>query len=61
MDRKISAPGEIRTPDPQVRSLVLYPTELRARNEIASRLTKKFLNGERGIRTLDGALDPILP
>src|SRR6476469_7176407 len=23
------APGEIRTPDPQVRSLVLYPTELR--------------------------------
>ena len=24
------APGEIRTPDPQVRSLVLYPTELRA-------------------------------
>jgi hypothetical protein len=26
------APGEIRTPDPQVRSLVLYPTELRARS-----------------------------
>ncbi len=25
------APGEIRTPDPQVRSLVLYPAELRAR------------------------------
>ena len=25
------APGEIRTPDHQVRSLVLYPTELRAR------------------------------
>src|SRR5579862_6739558 len=24
------APGEIRTPDPQVRSLMLYPTELRA-------------------------------
>src|SRR2546427_7844749 len=24
------APGEIRTPDHQVRSLVLYPTELRA-------------------------------
>jgi hypothetical protein len=24
------APGEIRTPDPQVRSLVLYPAELRA-------------------------------
>src|SRR6185312_17506726 len=27
----IGAPGEIRTPDHQVRSLVLYPTELRAR------------------------------
>ncbi|MEN9916821.1 MAG: hypothetical protein RLY40_753 [Pseudomonadota bacterium] len=24
------APGEIRTPDHQVRSLVLYPAELRA-------------------------------
>ncbi len=32
-DRSVftGAPGEIRTPDPQVRSLVLYPTELRAR------------------------------
>ena len=27
------APGEIRTPDPLVRSQVLYPTELRARYE----------------------------
>ena len=25
------APGKIRTPDPQIRSLVLYPAELRAR------------------------------
>jgi hypothetical protein len=25
------APEEIRTPDPQIRSLVLYPAELRAR------------------------------
>ncbi len=25
------APGEIRTHDPQIRNLVLYPTELRAR------------------------------
>ena len=30
------APGEIRTPDHQVRSLVLYPTELRARAETCS-------------------------
>src|ERR1051325_1733250 len=28
--RKTGAPGEIRTPDPQIRSLVLYPAELRA-------------------------------
>ena len=28
----IGAPEEIRTPDPQIRSLVLYPAELRARN-----------------------------
>jgi hypothetical protein len=27
------APGEIRTPDPQVRSLMLYPTELRAHRQ----------------------------
>ena len=26
----IGAPGEIRTPDPLVRSQILYPTELRA-------------------------------
>src|SRR3954467_13258222 len=26
------APEEIRTPDPQIRSLVLYPAELRARS-----------------------------
>jgi hypothetical protein len=26
------APGEIRTPDPLVRSQILYPTELRARS-----------------------------
>jgi hypothetical protein len=26
----VGALGEIRTPDPQIRSLVLYPAELRA-------------------------------
>src|ERR1700720_857701 len=31
----IGAPGEIRTPDPQIRSLVLYPAELRARRVLA--------------------------
>ena len=29
--RKNGAPGAIRTPDPQIRSLVLYPAELRVR------------------------------
>ena len=29
-NRLVGAPGEIRTPDPQIRSLVLYPAELRA-------------------------------
>ena len=28
------APEEIRTPDPQIRSLVLYPAELRARKRL---------------------------
>jgi hypothetical protein len=27
------APGAIRTPDPQIRSLMLYPAELRAPNK----------------------------
>ncbi len=27
------APGEVRTPNPQVRSLVLYPVELRAQTQ----------------------------
>jgi integrase len=49
--QKFGAPGEIRTPDHLVRSQVLYPAELRVR----------FVGGERGIRTLDGVLSPILP
>jgi hypothetical protein len=32
---KNGAPEEIRTPDPQIRSLVLYPAELRARFSLA--------------------------
>jgi hypothetical protein len=41
----IGAPGEIRTPDPLVRSQVLYPTELRAHRE------EKLSAGTSGIRT----------
>jgi hypothetical protein len=33
IDRKNGALEEIRTPDPQIRSLVLYPAELRARTQ----------------------------
>ena len=65
------APGEIRTPDPLVRSQVLYPTELRARNARTRimRRPRKTVNfrviqktgGERGIRTLDGDLKPHTP
>ena len=86
----IGAPGEIRTPDHQVRSLVLYPTELRAQarsgimdgsselvntpcdffsHDASTSRTKNkrstrdrcLTGGERGIRTLDKAFDPILP
>ena len=35
------APEEIRTPDPQIRSLVLYPAELRARTGTSSTCRKQ--------------------
>jgi hypothetical protein len=35
--RKNGAPGTIRTSDPQIRSLMLYPAELRARGGLAFR------------------------
>jgi hypothetical protein len=54
------APGEIRTPDHLVRSQVLYPTELRAHNKKHETMPQ-MTGGERGIRTLDGAINPILP
>jgi hypothetical protein len=31
--RSLGAPGGNRTPDPQLRRLLLYPTELLARND----------------------------
>ena len=34
--RKNGAPGTIRTSDPQIRSLMLYPAELRARANFLS-------------------------
>ena len=35
IDAKNGALGKIRTPDPQIRSLVLYPAELRAHSPAA--------------------------
>src|SRR5262245_22543704 len=43
----IGAPEEIRTPDPQIRSLVLYPAELRAL--VPEIRTGKLRSGGRGI------------
>src|SRR5260221_451236 len=42
VQRLTGAPEEIRTPDPQIRSLVLYPAELRAR--LAHRAGKRSQN-----------------
>jgi hypothetical protein len=47
------APGRIRTSGPQIRSLVLYPAELRARASIAE--------GGRDIGTGSGARNPSPP
>ena len=60
--------GRIRTFDRLVRSQVLYPAELRARNNDKHRdanhtlfYTKTKNGGEGGIRTLDTATNRILP
>src|SRR5438270_723757 len=42
----IGAPERIRTSDPQIRSLVLYPTELRARRNGGSEASSA---GKRGL------------
>ena len=54
LKREDGAPERIRTFDRSVRSRVLYPAELRVQK-------LKTNGGERGIRTLDGVFDPILP
>src|SRR5262245_15586261 len=53
------APEEIRTPDPQIRSLVLYPAELRAR--LAHRAGKRSQNEQsRRERASSYRLRPIM-
>jgi hypothetical protein len=47
---KPGAPGEIRTPDPLVRSQILYPTELRAHLIPVPQAKQASLQGLRIIR-----------
>ena len=47
MIEKIGAPGAIRTPDPQIRSLVLYPAELRVRDLNGMRFPARPRAGSR--------------
>src|SRR5216684_3879984 len=48
------APGEIRTPDPLVRSQMLYPAELRARNAIIPITRLWRISGSCRIRSNTG-------
>jgi hypothetical protein len=41
------APEEIRTPDPQIRSLVLYPAELRAHAHRARDVSRRNGSADR--------------
>src|SRR5580658_6409458 len=52
---KSGAPEEIRTPDPQIRSLMLYPAELRVR----SRAVNLLRGAAKGKRNQEGP--PSLP
>src|SRR6202011_231551 len=49
------APEEIRTPDPQIRSLVLYPAELRARRVVAIGSAAQWQEGAMARRGLPAA------
>jgi hypothetical protein len=49
LDKSLTgAPGRIRTSDPQIRSLVLYPAELRAHLRIAREISKPAFGGREG-------------
>ena len=57
-NKKDGAPGEIRTPDPLVRSQVLYPAELRAHetiihNKIIKPISKQFYLKPHKIKLLN--------
>jgi hypothetical protein len=54
------APAGIRTPDLQIRSLLLYPAELRAHKIIILSCWPNINGGERGIRTLETAQHRLL-
>ena len=50
----IGAPGRIRTPDPQIRSLVLYPAEL----PVPGRVSGRFAAGPNGPNAKPRRLQP---
>ena len=52
------APEEIRTPDPQIRSLVLYPAELRARLAQRGSAVRGAAAAGRARREMAGAPRP---
>jgi hypothetical protein len=64
----VGALGEIRTPDPRIRSPMLYPAELRAHETIAqtsSHLASSFSSGSKSSLDLEampgsGDLPPVL-
>ncbi len=51
--RESGAPGEIRTPDPLVRSQVLYPTELRAHCEERATIQQQARRAKPGWARLE--------
>src|ERR1700751_6289177 len=55
------APEEIRTPDPQIRSLVLYPAELRARRVVAIGSAAQWQEGAMARRGFPARLCPAGP
>jgi hypothetical protein len=58
--KRYGAPGKIRTPDPQIRSLVLYPAELpvhRLRSAPWALMSVKARTLSPPLKQLQGAID----
>ena len=57
LQRMSGALGRIRTPDPLIRSQILYPTELPARGAVAYRPVKRSARGQQQVFSKTGAHD----